>query len=46
MDAARISLDFLDVNVTLVMNWTGVVATAQVRLVHTPIQVPVAMMLN
>lgn len=32
MDAARISRDFLDVNVALVMNWTEVEATAQISM--------------
>lgn len=35
-DSARISRDFSDVNVALVMNWTEVEATAQVRLVQLP----------
>lgn len=46
MDAARISRDFLDVNVTLAMNWTGVEATAQVRLVDTPVELPAPVMLS
>lgn len=45
MDVARISQAFSDVNVTVVMNWTGVEATAQVRLVKTSAQLSAPMML-
>lgn len=45
MDAAEISQDSLDVNVTLVMNWTEVEATAQVILVNSPVQLPAPMIL-